>query len=526
MKSAPQQAAPQRGATAAVPRQTDAQTDGRAGIANSSPQALAQRSLVESIASSPRQVAQRQAVVGLGGGGAPAPAAASGTGLNLPPPGSDYEPPPAGFADTLRVPAEVPKTEPAPAGFSVEVTLESVAAAIETLADFKPARKLRYFVKGKYYPSNDIELTAEDRQAVIEKLGRIRAMIAGLQADKLGLSPKELQAKQGEFYRRLGQYVPYAYQMANLDILWAVNVDEDTGHYEYSPGGPRTCNITVLSMALEGLGMNATQFTGDTELMQMILEHQNAASANVDWAVDTAAPAKAAPESDRTIHQEARKDFKTAKIAALRFADFMQLAIIYYYLTAKDVLAGKKTGLNLDVAELKALKMKSAAAFDEKLDRAHELARSGILFSDNFPYYAQRLFGSVGAEAGSIHTMGKKELKALVKAGGVKPEQIEAYKQKALKVIPPLLQAGKMIEINRVGHFIFLADITAEGLWVKDVGSTGRKYKRLDWKTAYEEGWLHGYIAYDTDPEAGSKLDAIQAGNHAGKHGGHSRHSH
>jgi hypothetical protein len=67
-----------------------------------------------------------------------------------------------------------------------------------------------------------------------------------------------------------------------------------------------------------------------------------------------------------------------------------------------------------------------------------------------------------------------------------------------------------------------LADVTAKGLRVKDVGSSGREDALLDWKTAYEEGWLHSYIAYGTDAEAGSRLDAEQAG----KHSRHSRHSH
>lgn len=125
--------------------------------------------------------------------------------------------------DAATAPAEGDATPAVTEGEAADATPESIEAELKALKAYKPARKLRYFVKGKYYDSSNLELTQSDRDALVSKIGEIRGQIAALDPEKLNMTAVALKKKQGDYYQTLADLVPYSFQMGNLDIVWSIN---------------------------------------------------------------------------------------------------------------------------------------------------------------------------------------------------------------------------------------------------------------------------------------------------------------
>ena len=111
---------------------------------------------------------------------------------------------------------------------------------------------------------------ADDRQAYSEHMEQHAQSVAAMAALRLTvktLTPDELHLPMDQFHaltvylnQKINDLAPYYTQMGNINLL------AGEGHRAWK----RTCNVTSLSMALEGLGVGPTDFKGDVVLLQKI----------------------------------------------------------------------------------------------------------------------------------------------------------------------------------------------------------------------------------------------------------------
>jgi len=151
--------------------------------------------------------------------------------------------------------------------------------------------------------SSQNEEKGQKRRNLVESIGDIRALIQGLTAESTGGDADLLQQVQAYLYRSLAKMNPFYNQGANANVLY----NGDTG----TEASGRTCNVTVISMTLEGLGKSANDFNGSQDLMLAIAR--------------------------RFSGELGVKDGDNFdKLASLRLPDFLQLVAIYVQIKPSD----------------------------------------------------------------------------------------------------------------------------------------------------------------------------------------------
>jgi hypothetical protein len=276
------------------------------------------------------------------------------------------------------------------AGEAAEVETDSALEAIEQkMADLR-AKKLKGGLPGGE------EVTGRTER--VDEIREIREEIASLDAKTLGMTPEALKLKKAQFYAELNRSVPFYMQTNNADILYAYT------RGKRNVAGQRTCNVTSLSSALEGLGVSSSDFTGDKQLLNLILDEQQAAmtgisekeeAKEIENIKDKDEKKKEKKQADiRARHEKKRTDIEGWDLDSFRLPDFMQLVVIYVMLTQEIFFSKDKKvkALNIPVDDLKKMAVDNPAQFKETVQQAQQLARNAILKSWTFSHYAG-LFG-------------------------------------------------------------------------------------------------------------------------------------
>ena len=105
------------------------------------------------------------------------------------------------------------------------------------------------------------EERGKGRDELIVEIGKFRGRVQSeVVATDLGIEEPIANGARQYFYRKLARLGPFYTQTANANILSTSKAD----------AARRTCNVTCVSMALEGLGKTAADFTGDSTLIENI----------------------------------------------------------------------------------------------------------------------------------------------------------------------------------------------------------------------------------------------------------------
>jgi hypothetical protein len=378
------------------------------------------------------------------------------------------------------------------------------------------------------------------------------AAMANLRETIKKLTPDELQVPVDQFHtlitylnQKTNDLAPYYTQMGNINLL------EGERHRAWK----RTCNVTSLSMALEGLGVGPSQFSGDLALLERI------GAALEPWRFDAelAEDKRVAKHNSQVAKRNAKGKRKGATVSnispeddwgacfssldKLRMPDFVQYVAVYHAFNHPQA-SGKKKRVSHTAPE---------KAFLQDVLVARDHASGSILSTDTLVQLAKE-FEGVQATSGTIEEsiygtvnydlkktkreeknyvkeqlekFQKDTAQKLVKGSPEEQQEIEAirstadykkladqeqadeneiaplraqleknvniYRKHVMNKIQPKTDDGAQVVINRKGHFMKLHSIQPEGLIMDDPWVPG-KNSLVKWRQAYEEGYFRSYI--------------------------------
>lgn len=307
---------------------------------------------------------------------------------------------------------------------------------------------------------DDNELLASPRRELIAERAplqaQIQAVVAAMHAAPDRIAAAEVDQVADHLHAELSKSAPYYTQMHNRNIL--SNASNDALM--------RTCNITCLSMALEGLGKTFSDFQGDRALLAAIHGSLRASSGG-----------------DRQYKGE---------LAGWRLPDVMQFVAIYVELSER---ASTKALLTRSTADPEGF----AAVLDDAAGRA-----AGNMLKEDYLLRFARLFGVSGRkrkheQESTLDTFKSKTTvkgkKVTVTRPAAEQEQLlplEAYRSGVLQALGPSLRAGAQVIVHLNRHFVILRRMDAEHVVVDDPGGSGqgRVQVRLTWAEARENEYF------------------------------------
>jgi len=396
---------------------------------------------------------------------------------------------------------------------------------------------------------------AESRAAYSEHMdnhSQSVAAMASLRETIKKLTPDELQVPMDQFRaliiylnQKTNDLAPYYTQMGNINLL------EGEGHRAWK----RTCNVTSLSMALEGLGVGPSQFSGDVALLQRI----GAALEPWRFGEELAEDQRVADLKARAAKRNAKNKHKGASaptiaseddwgacfssLDKLRMPDFVQYVAVYHSFNHSHA-TGKKNRVGHTAPE---------KAFLQGVLVARDHAAGSILSTDTLVQIAKQfegvqatsgtidesIYGTINYDLKKTKREEKKYLKEqlekfqkhtaqrLVKGSPEEQQEletirstsrykelsnqeqkdenqlaplkaqfeknVEAYRKHVMNQIQPKTDGGAQVVVNRKGHFMKLHSIQSDGLIMDDPWVPG-KNSLVKWRQAYEEGYFRSYI--------------------------------
>lgn len=340
------------------------------------------------------------------------------------------------------------------------------------------------------------------RDALVEGIRIVRGKLDGLGSAQL--DKQQVKAFKAAVYHALQDIAPYYFQSRNIDIL------------EPPPANKtRTCNMTCLGMALESIGKNPDNFTGDREAVMAaarIYQHKIVGD-------DVSDPAQDAVGGRGTTW---------TNLVGMRFPDFLELAAIAHEMKGGDYSeAGVKAGAKL--------------AYDTILDWGNIVTLAGLFKTTA----TQKLFNASGTKD---TTRDKKVKKAdrvkhdykLLKAHGDKNRKhveafinqqnqaersgrqkdqdkleelrpayeaaiaddgaesglaaradLDGYRDHIVKEVGADLDAGSAVIVGLSGHFVRLQSLDENHVLVNDPARDSRALTKL----SYAEARAMGYFA-------------------------------
>lgn len=362
--------------------------------------------------------------------------------------------------------------------------------------------------------SKELTTTALDNHELkgpgrVELLGMIKsthAQIAGLAAD---VDPAKLAAIKSRMFRALQEVSPYHEQYRNIDIL--ENNSEMAGR-GYTGDKTRTCNITSLGMALEGLGRSAADYNGSKDKVLAVAKHFKVSGVNIAAHGDLQAKGGGGTDWDAML--------------ALRLPDFLELTAIAHYMSAADeasVLpaADKAWGGIKEITTLRDLagefqvgatvkyfsfdptsaataKGKGKAPKGTKED--HDTAESGALdgqskdtrhkVDEMIDVHNKIDLETDPAKKAKLQKEYDHDKAALGssmtdKKTGV---DLEKYKQAVIATIGAELANGQAVETHVIGHFVRVRAVHDEYIVIDDPARQARAHKNVRWDEARAEG--------------------------------------
>ena len=374
------------------------------------------------------------------------------------------------------------------------------------------------------------EETGGGREKLVKAIADARGKIKGLRAADLGVDEPTLAAVRARLYQMVANLTPYYAQGANADILWSV---DKKGKKTKAAG--RTCNVTSISMTLEGLGKGPDAFKGDKRLLGNIATHYAGVLTTADptslrlpdfLQLVVIYVALIGPKGDpATLNAQAESD-PPAFVAAIEKARDAAARLIVLNNVFNDI-----TSLFGVTATMKVLAHHDALDAFGKVTRGAEAARkknagksAEELVGSVSDYYAARPEKEITKLTAEIDTLkakasgasgkdltkltraiGQKE-KALARQQGLltatqaatSPAEMEKvlsiakYKASVMGPMNDLLGAGKQVVVSLENHFVRLQSVDDSGVVVDDPNASQKNLK-LTWEAARALGYFKRY---------------------------------
>ena len=304
----------------------------------------------------------------------------------------------------------------------------------------------------------------EAREQRVKDIARVRANIAKLTPDLLGVPEPVFQAGVAYLNRRLRPLAPYSNQNANTNILGTST----------KAGWERTCNVTVPAMLVEGLGRSKDAYDGrfgDVAFLQQIFEALEGKYLARD-------------------QYESAGDFE-----ALRMPDFM-------------ALVGIARKMPKDAAGL------SPKKFDEAVGRARDNAAKATTAHATMVDLLEAFGTTVaknGVHAAALGTIGeaRRDYTRVLLGANYKDREkkkakydaldadallsVSKYRASVLKAVNPLLDSGAQILVGMENHFVRLDAMDEDSVQIDDPGYGTLKNARLTWQQSRDFGMFKGF---------------------------------
>jgi hypothetical protein len=350
------------------------------------------------------------------------------------------------------------------------------------------------------------EIKGPGRVELVRMIKDTHAQIASLTGD---VDAAKLAAIKSRMFRALQEVSPYHEQARNIDIL--ENNAEMAARHK-TGDKTRTCNITSLGMALEGLGRGPDAYTGSHDKIEAVARHFKVEGVNIAAHGDLQAPGGGGASYDSLL--------------ALRMPDFLELAAIAHFMTGTDeasVLdaADKAWGGIKQVETLRDLardfgadaQLKyfsfdpTAAATGKHKGKAltgtqedHDTKEAGELddqskdqrhkVDDLIDIHNKIDLESDPAKKAELQA---KYDRAKAKLGNAMTDKktgidLEKYKQAVIATIGAELAAGHAVETHVVQHFVRVRAIHDDHVVIDDPGRQARAHKNVRWDEARAEG--------------------------------------
>jgi hypothetical protein len=396
------------------------------------------------------------------------------------------------------------------------IKIEKLRKIFEDLTRLKPAARRASVPKGVSKRRRRLIIKYKEermpqRREIIAKIREARRIIRSLDVSDFGGDRQEMKKAKARYYRKLNTFTPYYGQFPNLNILRKYSRKKKRW---YSAGG-RTCNVTSLAMALTGLGVNASDFLGDRNLLTLIAHRQDERFTSfhmlqnermpdflqfvaiyikfvqlnvlplvqrhssiflqilqyIDKAIDFATAAAILSLSE--IFPGIPKRASSLAKRALRVFPLLNTLSIFPLFLLDEFLEDFQNVLH---QVLICLRDTIIPKFDYHWRKARKKAAKGVLGYE-FLQQMAKWFGVAATTKWTPMTRSKGESKKWVFT--------KFYKNWLLKNILPLLKSGKQIFAFRkrpLRHFVRLQDIDKRGIVVDDPGRIGRENMLIRWK--------------------------------------------
>jgi hypothetical protein len=414
----------------------------------------------------------------------------------------DETPPPSTTPTEKPVPPGAPST-PAPlrdSDLAQLIASLGSPAADEIAGDLASlqakAEKLR---QTKSTVDREAEEIGAGRDDVVNGIEQLRQKIARLDGS---LDPRALSDLKRRINLAVNDISPYYYQSKNIDVLESKEMAQKLG--TETTVSTRTCNITSLSMALEGLGKSPDDYQGSKEAVEAAAEvfHTEVTAAK------HAVPGGGGGETWNSI-------------TGLRLPDFVQLAAIAEKLGGKagspqEVNAAAKAAWDaiLSISFLDTIAQRFSGVKAEP--KPFELDPTKVKTKKERTAEAYRLKGWAKKHRSAVEKLvdlrnkmekapeGKQREKlkqayeaALKKLGGVPGADIEAeislqgYKTAVKQQIGGELETGSQIVVSLAGHYVRLQAIHEDHVVVDDPATAERASRKVMWDEARAMGYFN-----------------------------------
>ncbi len=358
---------------------------------------------------------------------------------------------------------------------STDPKVKEVAADLAGLV--AASQKLRASKK----KMNGAEEAGTDRDDFVANVGAVRGKLAAVAG--------EPQFKAAA-YRLIASIGTYYAQSRNIDILESPPADQT-----------RTCNITSLAMALEGLGKDATMYTGSKEAVQAAAKMYAHKITGDD-------------KSNAAVDAVGGRGVSWGELTGMRLPDFMELAAIAKFMPTNDddgIKAGAKSAWDkiLSIYTLEALgeqfgakgTVKTFDATGTKADKKTKTKRDvDVLggFGDDHRLGVEKYInarnkaeasGNAKDQAAAEKLKGKYD-EAMNDTSIDERLSIDTYREYIVETIGADLAAGGSIVIALTGHYAKLQSIHDDHLIVNDPARDSRAAQRLTYAEARAMGYL------------------------------------
>ena len=406
----------------------------------------------------------------------PAPDAAGAGGATTPPTTT-----PDGGADTA-----LPTPPAGPAG---PADATRIAAEIAGLAKASAGLK-----------RSGTEEVGAGRDALVAKIAGIRTMIAGLSGDT---------AKAG-FYHQLNAVSPSYTQGTNMNLLEGPVANET-----------RTCNITSLAMALEGLGKSPADFTGNKEAVKAAArvyghvvaeaaDHANAELESLRMPDFVQLAAIAEELGDTAVDDEAIKTAATGSkpdepgkkvkgawnsILSIYFLGSVARRfgvganVVIFNLTSNDPTDPKlrKQHASDDFSALRAVGSKHRSHVEQIADLRNKREELAALPASATKRRAQ-LEKEIAKEETKVEAM--TDLSQASLDEDEKSLPMQEYREQVRATIGAQVDRGAQVVVGLSGHYVRLQSLGDDHVIVDDPGRSSRANRKVTWEEARAMGYF------------------------------------